>query len=167
LIPAALSERPGPTVLALSVRYVAVATLGHALWEAGQLPLYTLWSTGAPREIFTAYIHCTGGDVLIMFSTLSIAAALTRVRRRPLFERRMIFITIALGTAYTILSEWLNVKVWRSWAYAPAMPVLPGVGTGLAPLLQWLIVPSLAFAIALAGAPTPLDSRLPAQRKGT
>ena len=27
------------------------------------------------------------------------------------------------------------------------MPVVPGLGTGVTPLLQWLIVPSLAFAI--------------------
>jgi hypothetical protein len=27
------------------------------------------------------------------------------------------------------------------------MPVLPFLGTGLAPLLQWLMVPSLALAI--------------------
>jgi len=29
------------------------------------------------------------------------------------------------------------------------MPVLPFLGTGLTPLLQWLIVPSLAFAIVV------------------
>ena len=52
-----------------------------------------------------------------------------------------------LGAAYTIFSERLNVQVRRSWAYTAAMPVLPGLGTGLAPLLQWLVVPSLAFAI--------------------
>jgi len=55
---------------------------------------------------------------------------------------------IALGAAYTILSEWLNVPIRRSWSYTAAMPVLPWLGTGLAPLLQWLVVPSLAFAIS-------------------
>ena len=54
---------------------------------------------------------------------------------------------IALGAAYTILSEWLNVQVRRSWTYTAAMPVVPWLGTGLAPLLQWLLVPGLAFAI--------------------
>ena len=77
-----------------------------------------------------------------------IAAALTRLCRGALLGRGMVLAAIALGVAYAILSEWLNVKVWRSWAYAPAMPVLPGIGTGLTPLLQWIIVPALAFAIA-------------------
>jgi hypothetical protein len=129
------------------VRYVVVATLGHALWEVGQLPLYTLWSDAPPDVNFLAAAHCTGGDVLITVSALSIAAVLNRMCRKPLFDRRMVLVTVALGIAYTIFSEWLNIEIWRSWAYAPAMPVLPGLGTGLAPLLQWAIVPSLAFAI--------------------
>ena len=136
--------------LALAVRYIGLATLGHALWEGGQLPLYSIWSTGTPREIFLAAAHCTGGDSLITASTLSIAAAFTCLWRGSLFDKRMVFATITLGVAYAILSEWLNVKIWRSWAYTSAMPLLPGTGTGLTPLLQWLIVPALAFAIILA-----------------
>ena len=59
----------------------------------------------------------------------------------------MVFTAIVPGVAYTIFSEWLNVEIRRSWSYTAAMPVLPFLGTGLAPLLQWLIVPSLALAI--------------------
>ena len=47
----------------------------------------------------------------------------------------------------TILSEWLNVEIRRRWAYTAAMLVVPWLRTGLAPLLQWLVVPSLACAI--------------------
>ena len=43
---------------------------------------------------------------------------------------------------------WLNVAVRRSWSYTTAMPVLPPFGTGLAPLMQWLIVPRLAWQLA-------------------
>jgi hypothetical protein len=56
-----------------------------------------------------------------------------------------------LGAAYTILSEWLNVEIRRSWSYTATMPVLPFLGTGLTPLLQWLIVPTLALAIIGCG----------------
>ena len=59
----------------------------------------------------------------------------------------MALAAILLGASYTILSEWLNVEIRRTWSYAAAMPVVPWLGTGLAPLLQWLVVPSLAFAI--------------------
>lgn len=54
---------------------------------------------------------------------------------------------VLLGIIYTIISEWLNVAIWHRWAYAPAMPVLPVLGTGVSPLVQWLVVPTLAFAV--------------------
>jgi hypothetical protein len=112
-----------------------------------QLPLYTLWRTGTPREILFALFHCTGGDILITTATFAVATTLTQHFRWPLFGWRMVFSAIVLGAGYTIFSEWLNVEIRRSWSYAAAMPVLPFIGTGLTPLLQWLIVPSLALAI--------------------
>ena len=128
-------------------RAIGLATIGHFLWEAAQLPLYTLWRTGTPGEIAFALIHCTGGDVLITTVTLAAALALARRFRWPPFGGRMVFTAIVLGTAYTIFSEWLNVAIRGTWSYTVAMPVLPWLGTGLTPLLQWLSVPGLALAI--------------------
>ena len=127
--------------------YIGLAAIGHLLWEIVQLPLYTLWRTGTPHEIAVAVLHCTGGDILITTATFVAAAALARCWRWPAFGWRMAITAIVLGAAYTIFSEQLNVQIRRSWAYTAAMPVLPGLGTGLAPFLQWLVVPSLAFAI--------------------
>ena len=59
----------------------------------------------------------------------------------------MVLAAVLLGLGYTVFSEWLNVEIRRTWSYTEAMPVIPSLGTGLAPLLQWLIVPGLAFAI--------------------
>jgi hypothetical protein len=112
-----------------------------------QLPLYTLWWTGTPREIAFALIHCTGGDILITTVTLSAAVALAQYLHWPPFGWRMVFTAIVLGAGYTIFSEWLNVQIRRSWSYTAAMPVLPFLGTGLTPLLQWLVVPGIAFVI--------------------
>ena len=106
-----------------------------------QLPLYTLWRTGTPGEIAFALIHCTGGDILITAVTLAAAAALARLFCWRPFGWRMVSTAIALGAAYTMFSEWLNVEIRRTWAYAATMPVIPWLGTGLAPLLQWLVVP--------------------------
>jgi hypothetical protein len=115
--------------------------------RSGQLPLYTLSQTARPREIVAALIHCTGGDILITAITLAVAAALARLVRWGAFGWRMVSTAIMLGAAYTVFSEWLNVDIRRSWSYTAAMPVLPLFGTGLTPLLQWLVIPGLAFAI--------------------
>jgi hypothetical protein len=58
---------------------------------------------------------------------------------------------VALGRGYTFFSEWLNVGLRGSWAYSEFMPVVPLTGTGLAPLLQWLILPVAAYRLATRG----------------
>ena len=138
------SEAARPILL-----YLIVAAAGHLAWEVAQSPLYTIWWTGTKREIAFALIHCTGGDIPITTVTLAAAAALARLFCWRPFGWRIIFTAIVLGVAYSIFSEWLNVEIRRTWSYTPAMPVLPFLGTGLTPLLQWLIVPSLAFAIVV------------------
>ena len=57
------------------------------------------------------------------------------------------------GVTYTIYSEWLNTTVRQSWAYSEWMPVLPVTGTGLSPLLQWIVVPTLALWFAVGRRP--------------
>jgi hypothetical protein len=133
--------RPGALL-----KYLAVAATGNLLWEIAQLPFYTLWRTGTPAEITFAVVHCTGGDVLIALATLTAAWLLTGLPRWP--EDRfaaVCVLTIGFGIGYTVFSEWLNTTVLGTWAYADAMPRLPPWGTGLTPLLQWLIIPALAL----------------------
>ena len=55
--------------------------------------------------------------------------------------------TFLFGVGYTIYSEWINVDVRHSRAYSKLVPILPPLGTGLSPLLEWLVVPTLAFLI--------------------
>ncbi len=126
-------------------RYLTVVALGNLAWEIMQLPLYTIWASGTWRELVFAVVHCTLGDVLI--SAVCLLLGLFAVGRGWLdrWSGRVAAVTISLGVGYTVFSEWLNVVVRKSWEYAPAMPVLPGLGTGLSPLLQWLIVPALGF----------------------
>jgi hypothetical protein len=131
--------------MALLGRYLAIVTPGNLAWEIAQLPLYTIWSTGTGRSIAIAVVHCTLGDALVSAACLALALLVTGRRRLGQHFSEIAAIAIPLGVAYTVFSEWLNVAVRKSWAYAPAMPLLPGLGTGLAPLLQWVVVPALGL----------------------
>lgn len=127
-------------------RYLAAMAGGNLVWEFAHMPLYTLWETGSPGEIVFAAIHCTGGDVLIASSAL--LAALVLFGRSPWPEagyRRVGLATIAFGLGYAVLSEWLNIEVRETWAYRDLMPVIPVIGTGLSPVAQWIVVPTLAL----------------------
>jgi hypothetical protein len=127
--------------------YLILAGAGNLLWEAAQLPLYTIWWTGTRREILFAVVHCAGGDLLITASVLALVTLVARIGHWPFFGGRMAFTALLLGLGYSVFSEWLNTRIRQSWSYTEAMPVLPPLGTGLTPFLQWLVVPGLAFAI--------------------
>lgn len=129
--------------------YLAVTAGVNLLWEFAQLPLYTIWRTGDAREIGFAVLHCTGGDVLIALSVLVIALVVVGRPDWP-FGRfvAVATLTVGLGIGYTIFSEWLNIVVRKSWAYSELMPIVPLVGTGLSPILQWVVIPTAALAAA-------------------
>lgn len=115
------------------------------------MPLYTLWDTGSAGEIVFAAVHCTGGDILIAMTTLLIPLLIFGVGwpQDWIVVKRVIVSTMILGVGYTVFSEWLNIVVRKAWAYSELMPVVPIIDTGLSPLLQWIVVPALAFVWAL------------------
>ena len=127
-------------------RYFVAIGIGNFFWEGAQLPLYTIWYEGSAREIAFAVLHCTGGDILIASAALLLALLTVANGRWPHDK----FVTVAAtailgGIAYTIFSEWLNTEIRGSWAYTDLMPQLPLIGTGIAPLAQWIVVPLAAF----------------------
>jgi hypothetical protein len=127
-------------------RYLVVLAVGNLAWEFTQMPLYTLWSTGSVGEIVFAAVHCTGGDVLIGGTALFGALLLFGPAGWPRSGFSVVGIAaVAVGLSYTVYSEHLNMAR-NVWGYSSLMPVLPGLGIGLAPLAQWIVVPLLALA---------------------
>jgi hypothetical protein len=140
-------------------RYLLAVAAGNLVWEVAQLPLYTLWQDGTPGSIAFAVLHCTAGDVAIAAAALTLALVLVGSPEWPTQRFGPVLVAcVAVGVAYTAYSEYLNVVVRRAWAYSTLMPVLPGSGIGLAPLAQWIVLPSLAlvwgrYVIGIAGKP--------------
>ncbi|MDO9318619.1 MAG: hypothetical protein Q7V56_10515 [Gammaproteobacteria bacterium] len=142
-------KNPLLTLPPLLTRYFLIIAPAHLLWEFLHLPLYTLWDTGSVGEILFAIVHCTGGDLLIAAGALALAIIV--FGQRQWSERHFLRVAIAatvFGLLYTMFSEWLNVDIRRSWAYKESMPLVPLLGTGLTPALQWLMVPALGFWFA-------------------
>jgi len=91
-----------------------------------------------------------------MIAGLSLIASLALTARPdwPRSGSREVWLLVLVsGVAYTVYSEWLNVNVRGSWAYAPLMPTLPILGTGLTPLLQWIVLPTVALGVAAGNVP--------------
>lgn len=143
-------QRDWPDVLR---RFILASVVLHLAWEIAQLPLYTIWLEPIPRQVF-AVVHCTLGDLMIAALTLLTALAMFGTSSWPSSNTRGVWLLLLiLGVAYTVYSEWLNVSVRGSWSYAEQMPVVPILGTGLSPLLQWIVVPTAAQWVAIGRSP--------------
>ena len=130
--------------------YLSLILSGNLIWEALQLPLYTVWQTGTPGQQAFAVVHCTGGDFLIATTALVLALMTIGSNDWPASHfKRVAAAAITLGLGYAIFSEWLNVSVRGTWSYSALMPVvsLAGWKVGLSPLLQWSIVPTVCFVL--------------------
>ena len=133
-------------VLRRLAAWAILAAVLHLLWEVAQLPLYALGGDLDRARVTRYVLHCLAGDVLISTSNYVLTAIAFREwywpERRPWGAGAL---AVTLGLAFTTASEWYNVYVLGSWLYAPRMPTL--VGIGVAPLLQWIIVPALMILL--------------------
>lgn len=132
-------------------RFVPLLAAGNLVWETLQLPFYTLWREANFNAQMFAVFHCTAGDMMIGTAALLIAVILVGRRGWPHSRHGLVagFATF-IGLTYTVFSEWLNTQVTMGWDYAETMIRVAPLGTGIAPLLQWIIVPPVAYALAHA-----------------
>ena len=85
------------------------------------------------------------GDMIFM---VVIYAALAFVHRNlfwvaePAAYARSVtwVITVSLGFVLAVAFEWWALGTGR-WSYADSMPLLPGLGVGLVPVLQMIVIP--------------------------
>jgi hypothetical protein len=127
----------------------AVAVLVNYPWELGQAPLYVEMD-----DLRVALWHCfiaaLGDGVLVL--AIFVAGAMV-FRRADWFVRpglRGYGVMLAAGLVIGVLVEWLGLHFLRRWAYAPRMPLIPGLGIGLVPVAQMLLLPPLVFRIVAA-----------------
>lgn len=121
----------------------------HYPWEFLQVPFFE----GVPSmPHWEAVVFCSGaaaGDAVIGLVAYWLASATARDRRWYFHPAKSSWaVYLGAGLAITIVMEWLATEVLARWTYAESMPTLPGIGTGLTPLLQWSLLPPLILWLA-------------------
>jgi hypothetical protein len=145
LLPAIL--RPGrPAWRCLpETRLLVLGLPLELLWETAQFPLYDIWHESGWGYVLYSLVHCTLGDLLILLVTYALVALLNRDRNwimaRPIIALGNGLLFTLIGAGYTVYSELVNVRVEGAWGYTALMPVVPIIGVGGMPLLQWLLIP--------------------------
>jgi len=136
-----------PTVVRLPELNVAFfALLLNFPWEILQSPLFEGMANAPHWTIVKVCSWATLGDALIMLMAYWLVAAQARSRHwimSPTKFQLLLFVTV--GVVITVAIEWLVLRgLWfEAWKYSPLMPVIPGIGIGLSPLLQWIVLPPL------------------------
>ncbi len=136
------------SVAVIQVALAATGFLINFFWEMVQSPLYDDVKRKPYAEILTSRVHCTLGDVGILLGAYWIVALAAGDRLWVLHSRvRDVATLTALGLGYTMVSEWVNVDFRSAWGYASTMPRVPWIGTGLAPFMQWVLLPPLIAVV--------------------
>lgn len=124
-----------------------LATILHAIWEFAQcVPFYT---DGRFAMTLAGMLQAVAGDVVL---TWLICASAARVLRSPLREPAaapgLELATLAAIGAMLATGIELHALSSGRWRYSALMPVVPGIGVGLLPLLQLAVLPVLALRLA-------------------
>lgn len=118
------------------------------VWEMLQMPLFSYPADTSMTQINLACIQASAGDAAMIIIAFWVVVFLQKDREWYFHPSvRSLALFLLPGVIMTIVFEAMAMGPLDRWAYNNAMPTLPGLGTGLAPLAQWLLLPSLIIFI--------------------
>ena len=129
----------------LAAIYV-IAVAFNLVWELAQAPLYI--GMNDFRQSWRVCLLATLGDGLLLL--LIFAVGWLVLRRWDWFVRpgvRGYALMIVTGMVIAVSIELAAVYVMERWEYTKQMPLVPGLGIGLTPVAQMLVLPPLIFRV--------------------
>ena len=137
-----MSRQPRNT----AARLFALAWIVNFAWEMAQAPLYA--SMGPFWTAIAKCFRASLGDAGIVAALWVLGAYI--FESPDWFRRAGVMLIVALGLLGGLISVGLERAALSGsrWAYGSAMPVIPGLGVGLAPVLQMALLPPLLMRFA-------------------
>lgn len=120
----------------------------HFVWEFLQVPAFEGMMTTPHWQGIKICTSATAGDVGIALTAFWITAAASRSRHwiaAPRLWQTGMF--VLAGVLITVGFEYHATEIASRWTYSDLMPLVPPLGTGLLPLLQWIVVPLLVLSL--------------------
>ncbi len=118
----------------------------HFTWEFLQAPLFRSMQDVSHMDGIRICLQATVGDMVIALIAFWVASFLAETRRWPAQpDRRSIAAWLSTGIAVTLAIEFYSTEIMARWAYGASMPRLPLIGTGIAPVAQWIVLPLLVL----------------------
>ncbi len=126
-----------------------VAVVFNYVWELAQSPLYESMDDFS-RMLWHCFAPSLGDGLLVL---LIFALGRLVMRRRDWFVRpggRGYALMLIAGLVIAIGVELVAVYMLGRWEYTARMPLVPGLGVGLAPVAQMLVLPPIIFRVVAA-----------------
>ena len=135
------------TTLSHSIRVFVIAFLLNVIWEMAQMPLYEGMSIRSLGS-WLACMQAAIGDGVITVAIWAGGATLYGCRNWVMGPTvpRVVYL-IAVGAGIAIAIETVSLAAGR-WTYSAIMPVAPWSGIGVSPLIQLILLPGVAAALA-------------------
>jgi hypothetical protein len=134
------------SALGCATTVYAVAVAANYPWELAESPLYE-----GMGDFGAMWWHCfvasLGDGLLVLFI---LAAGWIAFGRTGWFVSPGVAgygLMLAVGLVIAVAVEWIALRVER-WSYAATMPLVPGLGVGVVPVAQMVVLPPLVFRIA-------------------
>lgn len=115
-------------------------------WEFLQVPLFVGMAEMPHWQAVKTCTRAAFGDVVIMLLSFWLVCAVAKSRHwiyAPSLHQ--LALLVFAGLSITVVIELAALRgLWLdSWHYTEAMPRVPVLGVGLAPVLQWVVLPPL------------------------
>jgi hypothetical protein len=121
---------------------VLFSLLLNLAWEMWQVPFFDGMAEGRHWDGIRVCTQAAFGDALISLGAFAVVALWTGSRNWLIAPRRReLALYVGVGLAVTVVLESLATGPLDRWSYGDDMPRLPWLGTGMLPILQWLLLP--------------------------
>lgn len=122
---------------------ITLSFLLNFAWELFQIPLYK-----NPVYDFNHIEFCALASLADVLMVLLLYFGIALMFKNPFWieplKLQKISIVVLIGGVGAVLSEMWHLSL-GSWAYNNSMPIIPFVSVGIAPVLQFMILPLLIY----------------------
>ena len=135
-----------PLIKNIECNVLVFALLLNLPWEIMQAPLFAGMADAPFTDAVQGCARGTAGDAVIMLLAYWTVSAIAGSRHWILDpSNQQLSLLVIIGVVATTAIESFAIRgYWvHDWTYAPAMPVVPVIGVGITPLIQWTILPLL------------------------
>ena len=135
-----------PTTLNILAVFSLCSFLFHFAWEILQGPLFAGMSDARHAAATLICLQATLGDVAIALVAFTTAAWFGNGRGWYMtLPYRAVAAYVTCGVLITVVFEWYATQWSGRWTYSDLMPVIPLLRVGIAPVLQWVVLPLLVL----------------------